>query len=322
LGFKALAIRLCALIVAGLAVSPEQAGAKTIPFWESSFFFNNAIYSIRLVGTNPTHGAKTTLVANTIVPVKLIFADGNVLEPRRDVAPLLASPIYTSASFQSGTTQYADAVLRAELWPAIQGAEYHVLLDTPTVAPEYLLTVPGNEGSTVTGPHGQVTGIVDYAWFVKTVQPAVIAQLGIAPTSLTVFITHNLLLKRPGNACCFHGNHSAFDVRGPTGRDRYTTVWAGMSPHDADTMSHEINEWANDPFNDNAVPMWKLPGVDDCNSTLEVGDPLVGTIFHAGGFVLQDVAYVEWFSRQQPSMALNGQYDVLGKFTSPAQDCR
>jgi hypothetical protein len=86
-------------------------------------------------------------------------------------------------------------------------------------------------------------------------------------------------------------------------------------------MSHEINEWANDPFNDNVVPSWRIPGVNDCNTTLEVGDPLVGVTFHAGGFVLQDVAYVEWFSRQQPSMALGGQYDVLGKFASPAQDC-
>ena len=61
--------------------------------------------------------------------------------------------------------------------------------------------------------------------------------------------------------------------------------------------------------------------VNDCNNFLEVGDPLEGVTFKAGGYILQDVAYVEWFSRQQPSMALGGQYDVLGKFTAPAQDC-
>ncbi len=322
MSYKALAIRLCALMIAGLEMAPQQAGAQTIPFWKSTFLFNNVTYTVRLVGSDPTKGALTTLVPNTIVPMKLIFSDGNVLDPQHDVTPLLASPIYSSAVFPSGTTQYADAVLRAELWPAVQGSDYHVLLDTPTVAPEYLLPVPSNEGSTVTGPHGQVTGTVDFAWFVKTVQPAVIAQLGIAPTSLTIFLTHNLLLKRPGNTCCFHGNHSAFIVHGPAGEDRSTTVWAGIGPHNADTMSHEINEWANDPFNDNIVPMWKIPGVDDCNLTLEDGDPLVEVKFQAGGFVLQDVAYVEWFSRQQPSMALGGQYDVVGKLTSPAQNCR
>jgi hypothetical protein len=309
-------------LVASFFALPMPADAQTIPYWESTFTFNNTIYSIRLVGTDPAQGAVTTLVENTIVPMRLVFSDGNILDAQREVAPLLASPIYTSAVFQSGTTQYADAVLRAELWPAVQGSNYHVLLDTPSVVPEYLLTVPSSEGSTVTGPHGGVTGTVDYAWFVKTVQPAVIAQLGIPATSLTIFLTHNLLLKRPGNTCCYHGNHSSFVLHGPDGRDQYTTVWAGMGAGDADTMSHEINEWANDPFYDNLVPMWKIPGVDDCNSTLEVGDPLVGTKFHAGGYVLQDVAYVEWFTRQQPSTALNGQYDVLGKFLSPAQDCR
>jgi hypothetical protein len=321
LHYESLAIRLCALVIAWLVATPQPAGAQTIPYWQSSFLFNNATYTVRLVGSDPALGAVTTLVANSIVPMKLIFSDGNVLDAQREVAPLLASPIFTSAVFPSGSTQYADAVLRAELWPAVQGSNYHVLLDTPTVMPEYLLSVPSNEGSTVTGPRGQVTGTVDYQWFVKTVQPAVIAQLGIAPTSLTIFVTHNLLLKRPGNACCYHGNHSAFAIDGPTGKDRYTTVWAGMSPGNADTMSHEINEWANDPFYDNVVPSWRIPGVNDCNKALEVGDPLVGSTFHAGGFVLQDVAYVEWFSRQQPSMALGGQYDVLGKLTSPAQDC-
>ena len=258
--YGALAIRLCTLVVICFVFVLEPAGAQTIPFWESSFVFNNTIYSIRLVGTNPERGPKTTLVANTIVPMRLVFSDGKMLDAQRDVAPLLASPIYSSAAFQSGTTQYADAVLRAELWAAVQGSTYHVLLDTPSVVPEYVLNVPMNEGFTMTGPRGQVTGTVDYDWFVKTVQPAVIAQLGVAPTSLTIFVTHNLLLKRSGPTCCFHGNHSAFVVRVSAGRNRFTTVWSNMDPGDAGTMSHEINEWANDPFNDNAVPMWKIPG--------------------------------------------------------------
>jgi hypothetical protein len=320
LNYKSFAIRLSALLVAGLSVAPAPAVPQTIPYWESSFLFRNTTYSVRLVGSDPSQGAITTLVATTVVPIRLLFSDGNILDAQREVAPLLASPIYSSAAFPSGTTQYADAVLRAELWPAVQGSNYHVLLDSPSIASEYLLSVPSNEGSTKTGPHGQVTGTIDYAWFVKTVQPAVIAQLGIAATSLTIFVTHNLRLKRPGNACCFHGNHSAF-VGGPNGKDRFTTVWANMAPGNADTMSHEISEWANDPFNDNVVPSWRIPGVNDCNKTLEVGDPLDGTTFSAGRFVLQDVAYVEWFSRQQPSMALGGKYDVLGKFTSAAQDC-
>lgn len=313
--------RLCALGIALVLTAPRGAAAHSVPVWASSFEVNEVVYTIQLVGSNPSRGGTTTLVANTIVPMKVSFADGNTLDASQDVQPLLASPIYANTAFQSGTTQYADAVLRAELWPAVMGSNYHVLLDTPFVEPVYLVSVPPTDGFTTTGPHGEVTGTVDYDWFVKVVQPAVIAELGVSPTSLTIFLTHNIRLKQPGNTCCFHGNHSAFTVRGPAGRDRYTTVWAGVDSGNVSTMSHEINEWANDPFNENVVPGWSKPGTHDCNHYLEVGDPLTGVTFSAGGFVLQDIAYVEWFSRQSPSMALGGQYDVRGKLTAVAEDC-
>ena len=314
-------VRLCALAIALVLIAPLGASAHSIPVWDTSFSVNGVIYNIVLVGSNPSRGATTTLVANSIVPMKISFADGTTLDASREVQPLLASPIYTSAAFESGTTQYADSVLRAELWPAVMGGNYHVLLDTPFVEPVYLLSVPASDGFTTIGPHGEVTGTVDYDWFVKVVQPAILTQLGVSPTSLTIFLTHNLLLKQQGNVCCFHGNHSAYTVRGPSGRDRFTTVWSGVSSSDVSTMSHEINEWANDPFNENVVPGWRKPGTNDCNHHLEVGDPLNGKIFNAGGFVLQDVAYVEWFSRQSPSMALGGQYDVRGKLKTVAEDC-
>src|SRR5450432_4448105 len=126
--------------------------------------------------------------------MRIIFADGMTLDALDDVHPLLASPIYSNSAFQSGTTQYADAVLRAELWPSVQGDDYHVLLDAPTIDPEYLLTVPPADGSDTVGPRGQVTGTIDNNWFVKVVQPKVLAQLGVNPTSLTIFLTQNLRL--------------------------------------------------------------------------------------------------------------------------------
>jgi len=313
--------RLCALAIAIVMAAPLAAGAHTIPVWSSSFSFNGIVYNIQLVGSNPNRGGTTIFVANSIVPMKVVFADGTTLDASREVNPLIRSPIYTSTAFQSGTTQYADAVLRAELWPAVQGSDYHVLLATPFVEPLFLLSVPAEDGSASTGQGGEVTGTIDYDWFVKVVQPAIVAQLGVSPTALTIFLTHNIRLKQVGNTCCFHGNHTAFSVRGSGGRDRFTTVWAGVDSSDVSTMSHEINEWANDPFNENVVPGWRRPGTHDCNYHLEVGDPLAGATFHAGGYVLQDIAYVQWFSRQQPSMALGGQYDVRGKLTTVAEDC-
>jgi len=319
---KAHVTRLCAFVIAALLGSQAPAQAHTIPVLQSSFEYGGTTYSIQLVGSNPAKGGVTTLIPNTIVPMRLRFANGKVLDAKRETAELLASPIYTNAVFPSGRTQYVDAVLRAELWASVQGTNYHVLLDTPTVAPEYQLDVPADLGFTSTGPGGGVIGTVDYNWFVKVVQPAIIAQLGVPPTSLTIFLTRNLLAKRGPNECCYHGNHGHFIVRGSAGRDRFTTVWAVVGAGMADTMSHEINEWANDPFNENVVPMWGKPENRYCNPLLEVGDPLEGVRFHAGGYTLQDVAYVEWFSRQTPSQALGGLYDVLGKFTTVAPDCR
>src|SRR5471030_1066514 len=108
--------RLCAFALALLLTPQAQAFAQTIPVWQSSFTFNGIIYNIQHVGSNPAHGGKTTLIANTIVPMRIIFADGMTLDALDDVHPLLASPIYSNSAFQSGTTQYADAVLRAKLW--------------------------------------------------------------------------------------------------------------------------------------------------------------------------------------------------------------
>lgn len=314
--------RLCACAIAVLLTAPQAVAAQTIPVWSSSFSFNGIVYDIQLVGSNPTRGGTTTVIVNAIVPMKVVFADGTTLDASADVNPLIASPIYQNTVFQSGTTQYADAVLRAELWPAVQGSDYHVLLATPIIEPLYLLSVPAADGSASTGPRGEVTGTLDYDWFVKVVQPAVVALLGVSPTALTIFLTHNIRLKQPGNTCCFHGNHTAFYVRTPAGRNRFTTVWAGVDPGNVSTMSHEINEWANDPFNENVVPGWSNPKSHGCGTHLEVGDPLAGETFRAAGYFLQDIAYVQWFSRQSPSMALGGQYDVRGKLTTTAEDCK
>jgi len=309
----------CAIVVAFGLRSPAAAQTVTIPIWHTSFVYNSTTYPIEIVGADPNIGT-TTLIANSIVPLRLVFSDGHVLDASAETAALIASPIYASASFPSGTTQYGDAVLRAEFWQSAQSSNYHVLLATPTVEPTYSLQVPAVDGFTSDGPRGQVKGVVDFAWFVKTEEPMIVSQLSLPPTTLTIFLTKDIRLQNGRSS--YGGEHYSFDVHRGSERDRFTTVWAGATASSIDSMSHEINEWVHDPFNENAVPPWLMPGTDGCNKHLEVGDPLTGTLFKIGGYVLQDVAYVDWFAREVPSVALNGNYDVLGRLAAPASDCQ
>ncbi len=299
--------------------SPAAAQVLTVPLWHTSFVYDGTTYPIEIVGADPSLGT-TTLVSNVIVPIRATFPDGTVLDASGDSLDLIASPIYSAAPFASGLTQYADSVLRAEFWEFAQSSDYHVLLNTPSIEPAVALAIPAGDGSVSVGPLGEKKGVVDFDWFIKTEEPLIIGQLGISPTSLTVFLTKNIRLQQ-GNAS-FGGEHYSFDVDGTGIRERFTTVWAGATAGETNSISHEINEWVHDPFNENAVPQWAIPGANDCNKHLEVGDPLVGTLFKIDGYVLQDIAYVDWFSRQVPSAALGGRYDVLGKFTVPSPPCQ
>ena len=95
-------------------------------------------------------------------------------------------------------------------------------------------------------------------------------------------------------------------------------------------LSHEVTEWANDPFIRNIVPTWSFPGIPTaCQNNLETGDP-VEVIFDSdwpttiSGFTYhpQIEAILPWFSRQSPSTSFAGAYSypdttTLPTFSSP-----
>ncbi len=89
-------------------------------------------------------------------------------------------------------------------------------------------------------------------------------------------------------------------------------------------LSHEVDEWMDDPFGINPAPPWghigQQPG---CQNNLEVGDPLTGTeappIVMSNGFTyhLQELAFFSWFFGA-PSIAVNGWYSDNGTFLTDA----
>jgi hypothetical protein len=109
------------------------------------------------------------------------------------------------------------------------------------------------------------------------------------------------------------------------------TAW---TLQDIDALSHEISEWADDPFINNFVQPWTSPAIaPTCSGILETGDPVVGTGFTteantfrqgptpngaqvADGFYHpEDEALLPWFMRLNPSPAQLAQSGTNGRYT-------
>lgn len=333
LGFLCLACAGCggggsgASLPSGITQTPTTSPSSsptpnTIPFWQSSFTYAGTTYPFTMVGTDPSINGTTTVVSNTIVPVQFHFSDGTVLEAGTKTAGLLASPLYVDAQYAAGTTQYGDAVMRSEFWKYAATENYHVLLGTPVVEPPVVVQVPASDGYTTTSVTGVKNGFVTFDWFIEQMEPQIIAQLGIQPTSFTIFATYGTeVLEPPNNACCYIGYHASFPKSTASGREIFTTAWASISSSSVEALSHEVAEWFNDPFYTNDVPKWLQPGSTGCGFQLEVGDPVAVNRFVVGNYVMQDEAFYSWFSRDVPSIGINGQYDLMGKLAQPSSPC-
>jgi hypothetical protein len=113
------------------------------------------------------------------------------------------------------------------------------------------------------------------------------------------------------------------------------------SPYDigAYVLSHEILEWAADPFDhgsliqgqasflSNTAPAWSSPYFGDssiCTTPLEVADTLEdGPALAAPSsrYLLANAAFLSWFARQSPSTAIGGLYDLGGIFSTYSTAC-
>lgn len=102
-------------------------------------------------------------------------------------------------------------------------------------------------------------------------------------------------------------------------------------------LSHEILEWAADPFDhtsraqgqatflSNTAPAWTSPYFPlGCTTVLEVADPLEdGLSFYVppDQHILANAAFLSWFARQSPSTAIGGLYDLGGIFSTYSTAC-
>jgi hypothetical protein len=301
-----------------------------------------------------THEIGTTVDFNTgnitTVPGDTTFdptvADTACLASPNDVPLTLVqqSPILQSATFHFGgtnvgRTQYIDAFQRANFWAVDDHNTYHVLLGPVRTLAPVVIDVPSANGlGLATTSFGQPPfcapiGIVDINWFDAYIDQVVIPELaaqGVNPSTLPIFLVHNLVWAFPPLDdffnCCVFGYHGTtglpIQTYAPVNFDSI-----GLPPpafEDTGIMAHEIGEWMNDPFDDNPTPLWGHIGqVSGCQNNLEVGDPLTGTevppVVMPNGFTyhLQELAFFSWFYGA-PSIGVNGWFSNNGTFLTDA----
>src|SRR5689334_974952 len=236
--------------------------------------------------------------------------------------------------------QLLDAIMKSQFNKT--GGNHYRLILHPNVLPPVTIDIPNNLGRLVQTARGNIFPAVDIGWWKARIHNL---ATNADPTHLALYLTDDVVMYEGNKAffCCFQGFHGAKAVGGGFGSSNsngsapvQTFAWASyVSPgvsarpnggrswtvQDIWAVSHEIAEWANDPFVNNTVERWQfpfLPGVF-CSDLLETADPVspigfaVGTnTFRQGPnpdgsqsadgyYHPQDEAFIPWFMRQSPN---------------------
>lgn len=282
------------------------------------------------------------------------------------------------SQFDAGNPlQLQDATMRAQFNRAFPGDPYHLRLH-PNVLPAVTINVPKNQGTLLQSGRGVVFADIDVGWW-----SAQINNLNTKgdPTHLPLYLTDSVLLYSGNNVfnCCiigYHGTRAVGNGGGSTNSNGnaevQTFAWASyVAPgiyarpnggvywalQDIHAISHEIAEWADDPFVNNTVQPWLTPTAPQygCTAYLETGDPVVGIGFAMGANVFaqgpnpngtqsadgfyhpEDEALLPWFVRTAPNLVSEptqspstnvGRYTLMGDlnpfsgFRQPATGCQ
>lgn len=277
-----------------------------------------------------------------------------------------------------GALSQDDAGLQLQLQDATQRAQfnetgsssYHLRLQ-PNVLDPVTINVPAGKGTLLQSGRGVVFADVSYSWWGAQIKNLTNSA---DPTHLPLYLTDNVLLFQGSDIfnCCvigFHGAQANAKSQGKASVQTYS--WASyISPgiyarpnggsfwalQDIHAISHEIAEWADDPFVNNWVEPWLTPTAPQygCTDILETGDPVVGIGFAMGtntfrqgpnpnntqsadGFYHpEDEVYLPWFMRTAPNTVSEptqspstniGRYSLMGDlnpfsgFRQPATGC-
>ena len=263
-----------------------------------------------------------------------------ILDPRQYLPKLLASPVFANSVYSSSSrrTQFTDAVQKAEFY-GTAGPGWHTLLQPVVAAARTMVLIRGTYSFNVNPTTGQLryvlvnSGVFGSLLFPPTADDTSTLIGGaehagdMKTTDLTTFFFGDTYLFDAGTGdCCVLGYHS-YDVEPGDAsngwRERhYVMDYASwISPglfgggfSDITAVSHELAEAFNDPFVNNATPIWFAPN-GLCQDNLETGDVVEGLAnatypITMNGFTYhpQNEALLQWFAGVTPSSALGGAY--------------
>jgi hypothetical protein len=272
--------------------------------------------------------------------------------------------------------QLQDATMRAQ-FNKTGSSSYHLRLN-PVVHDAISIVIPQGVGTVLQTGRGVHFGDVNIEWWAGRIQNLE-ATLGyIDPTHLPLYLTKDVLLhcgQSPFSVCSggFHGAGQENGNGPPHGNGNQpvqTFAWASYpSPglfaqpngggswafQDIYGVSHEIAEWAHNPFITNTVEPWVYPTFGFCGGNLlETGDPATNIGFAMGTNVYfqgpnpdgtqsadgyyhpTDEALLPWFLRVAPNNIAEptqgpstnvGRYTLMGDlnpfsgFHQPATGC-
>lgn len=326
-------------------VGTDPAGAEKTTTIKTVIIPMRITFTTTADPANPTLDGTTKVAATVDSPV---FQDADIGAAANSTAS--APPSYPGVAPSprviaepNDSTQIGDAIYRAQ-W-GLTGSGYHVRLGQPAVLPTFSFTIPATKGVMLVGTSsGRHLGLVDYVFFSNRLNEAMRAY-HVSPDTLPIFLVYNTFLYEGSvSNCCVLGYHGATQSRVGNGQQAvHTYMFAaysdpgifGRNPgdtisfiQDIHALSHEVQEWYDDPFVNNRVDPWLTPTAPQygCSGLLETGDPVVGFGFEvtmANGITYhpEDEVHYSWFARESPSRADEGYYTYLNNFAHVAQGC-
>jgi hypothetical protein len=305
---------------------------ETLPNWSHAFTINGQTYNYTLLGSDPAAGAATTTINTVLVPIRLtvpdVLVNGKplVFDARKAMPSVLNSPIFTPAAFDSGTLQFADAMLHAEFQQAPAGWD---LVLAPTVAPTLDVVAPAGTVMAYQAKSGAYLGVVEDDSVLD--QPIVEAvRNSYTPETYVIFVTYNALY-----ADAF-GYHAALFSKGRTAATvfAYNSWLVGVddlfsipSPN-SDTFAHETAESVHDAISTSITLLWGdwFRNNKCFQKYIEVGDAVEFAPAKVQNYrqqvtingrklvyTLQTEAMLPWFMREYPSSAIHAAYSFPGE---------
>jgi hypothetical protein len=191
-------------------------------------------------------------------------------------------------------------------------------------------------------PTDTIGGFADAQWFSEKIQN-LLGKLQLSGNVVPIFLTDNVLLyDGTYDNCCIIGYHGAgipigHGAGSTNGNGKqpvntfiygawttpgtysgflsdYTGTRSAPSPTrgiaDIHALSHEVAEWLDDPFVNNAVKPWLTPTAPQygCTGVLETGDPVVGVWFPYSGNNAGATDGYNYYGQYHPEDEVNAQW--------------